>query len=49
MQGSGGALLPPVQTLVATLIFARLTEGQKCKRISSGGAMGALPVADKAT
>jgi len=31
MQVSGGHLLPPVQKLVATLIFARPTQGQKCK------------------
>ena len=28
---SGGQFLPPVQKLVATLIFARPTQGQKCK------------------
>ena len=28
---SGGQFLPPVQKLVATLIYARLTQGQKCK------------------
>ena len=28
---SGGQFLPPVQTLVATLIFARPTQGQKGK------------------
>jgi len=31
-QYAGGILLQPVQKLVATLIFARLTQGQKCKR-----------------
>jgi len=31
MQVSGGHLLPPVQKLVATLIFARPAQGQKCK------------------
>ena len=31
MELSGGQFLPPVQTLVATLIFARLPQGQKCK------------------
>ena len=35
-QYAGGILLQPVQTLVATIIFARLTEGQKCKRVPSG-------------
>ena len=29
-------MLQPVQKLVATLIFARLTQGQKCKRVPSG-------------
>ena len=28
---SGGQFLPPVQKLVATLIFARPTQGQTCK------------------
>ena len=32
MQYAGGILLPPVQKLVATLIFARPPQGQKCKR-----------------
>ena len=36
MQYAGGILLQPVQKLVATLIFARLTQGQKCKRVPSG-------------
>ena len=36
-QYAGGILLQPVQKLVATLIFARLTQGQKCKRVPSGG------------
>ena len=35
-QYAGGMLLQPVQKLVATLFFARLTEGQKCKRVPSG-------------
>ena len=35
-QYAGGILLQPVQKLVATLIFARLTQGQKCKRVPSG-------------
>ena len=35
-QYAGGILLQPVQKLVATLIFACLTEGQKCKRVPSG-------------
>ena len=35
-QYAGGILLPPVQKLVATLIFARPTQGQKCKRVPSG-------------
>jgi len=38
MQVSGGHLLPPVQKLVATIIFARPTQGQKCK--SSPGSEG---------
>ena len=33
---SGGQFLPPVQKLVATLIFARPTQGQKCKRVPFG-------------
>jgi len=37
MQYAGGILLPPVQTLVATLFFARPTQGQKCNRVPSGG------------
>ena len=36
MQYAGGILLQPVQKLVATLIFARPTQGQKCKRVPSG-------------
>ena len=36
MQVSGGHLLPPVQKLVATIIFARPTQGQKCKRVPFG-------------
>ena len=35
-QYAGGILLQPVQKLVATLIFAHLTEGKKCKRVPSG-------------
>ena len=35
-QYAGGILLQPVQKLVATLIFARPTQGQKCKRVPSG-------------
>ena len=35
-QYAGGILLQPVQKLVATLIFARPLQGQKCKRISGG-------------
>ena len=35
-QYAGGILLQPVQKLVATLIFARPPQGQKCKRVSSG-------------
>jgi len=34
-QYAGGILLQPVQKLVATLIFARPTQGQKCKRVPS--------------
>ena len=41
-QYAGGILLQPVQTLVATLIFARLTEGQKCKRVPSGDFVAVL-------
>ena len=35
-QYAGGILLQPVQKLVATLIFTRLPQGQKCKRVPSG-------------
>jgi len=35
-QYAGGILLPPVQKLVATLIFARPPQGRKCKRVPSG-------------
>jgi hypothetical protein len=35
-QYAGGILLQPVQKLVATLIFARPPQGQKCKRVPSG-------------
>ena len=35
-QYAGGILLQPVQKLVATLIFVRLTQGQKSKRVPSG-------------
>ena len=35
MQVSSGHLLPPVQTLVATIIFA--PTGQKCKAIPVAG------------
>jgi hypothetical protein len=34
-QYAGGILLQPVQDLVATLIFARPPQGQKCKRVPS--------------
>ncbi len=34
-QYAGGILLQPVQKLVATLIFARPPQRQKCKRVSS--------------
>jgi hypothetical protein len=34
-QYAGGILLQPVQKLVATLIFARPPQGQKCKRVPS--------------
>ena len=32
-QYAGGILLQPVQKLVATIIFARPPQGQKCKRV----------------
>ena len=35
-QYAGGILLRPVQILVATSIFARPPQGQKCKRVPSG-------------
>ena len=35
-QYAGGILLQPVQKLVATLIFVRPPQGQKCKRVPSG-------------
>ena len=35
-QYAGGILLQAVQKLVATLIFARPPQGQKCKRVPSG-------------
>ena len=35
-QYAGGILLQPVQKLVATIMFARPPQGQKCKRVPSG-------------
>ena len=43
LQYAGGILPQPVQKLVATLIFAHLTEGQKCKRVLLRCPVRALP------
>ena len=44
-QYAGGILLQPVQKLVATLIFARPPQGQKCKRVLLRFPVCALPTA----